>query len=280
MTNLKEDFKPYGYMVAKGSIEGELAISKFGENPEVTTSTDPEDIWDYGGTYTYTANTGADYYFSSSNAADTQSVKFYVLTVDSLGNWNMESFSQAVVGQTKTKLLPPSGDKPVRIWRMYNVGATNIQGVLYVYEDDTVLLGVPQTPSKVRAIINGATNTTLMSHFTVPTGYVAFLYGGFSGLKFSGAPTATSATINISARNYGGVFRIGKRASLITSGTTISPEMFAFPLSFPARTDIKFVIEEVSATLGAGTRYDIQLTPEEKLNNTFLDSIGQVRRVT
>ena len=39
--------------VAKGNIPGENIMNKFGENPEVSTGTDPEDIWDGGGIYDF-----------------------------------------------------------------------------------------------------------------------------------------------------------------------------------------------------------------------------------
>lgn len=45
--------KDWFQKVAEGKVPGYSKINKFGENPEVTTATDPEDIWDGGGIYMF-----------------------------------------------------------------------------------------------------------------------------------------------------------------------------------------------------------------------------------
>ena len=39
--------------VAKGNVVGHSQMNKYGHNPEVTTATDPEDVWSGGGLYEF-----------------------------------------------------------------------------------------------------------------------------------------------------------------------------------------------------------------------------------
>lgn len=255
-------------------------INKFGENPDIDTTSDPEDIWDYGGLYTFTSNSGANYYVSSSNNGDTQNIKFYVLTVDSNGNWNNEIFTQAIAGQTKTLLSPPSQDKIVRIYRIENEANTggDLAGVLYVYEDDTVNLGVPQTPSKVRAIIQIGNNQTLMSIYTIPTGYVGFLYEVVFGQ--SRQVTGGVARFCYLQRKFNKVFKVKMRASTSNAGNSIFRDSRQFPDPIPAKTDLLMRCDEVSASdTGVFSTFNVLLVKESDLDNNFLNSIGQIKRV-
>ena len=43
--------KDWFQKVAEGLVPGYSIMEKFGENPNVTTSTDPSDVWDKGGIY-------------------------------------------------------------------------------------------------------------------------------------------------------------------------------------------------------------------------------------
>ena len=55
--------------VAKGDVSGHSLVFKYGRNGDIDTGSDPEDIWTYGGTYTYN-NTPSIQYISSDDATD------------------------------------------------------------------------------------------------------------------------------------------------------------------------------------------------------------------
>ena len=57
-----------------GKIEGVSHINKFGMNPQITTASDPEDVWDFEGTYTFSSSANIDS-LSSSDAGDSQDVE-------------------------------------------------------------------------------------------------------------------------------------------------------------------------------------------------------------
>lgn len=267
-------------------VKNKLVINKFGKcsSMPVTGGT----IWEgadpgYKGTavYTYTVNTGANYYFSSTNTNDNQAIQFYVLTVDSNGNWNREVFIQNINGQTKTLLTPPSGNPVVRISRAINIGSSYLLGNLYVYEDDTVIDGEPQTDNKVRLIITVGNDQTLMSLDTIPTGYVGFLFQGETGLQYEAGPVATAySTIKYKSKAFGSIFNVKKEISLITTGSSNYRDERKFPEIIPAKTDFQESVEESSAVMGVYGTFDIILIPEENLNDEFLTKIGQIRRVS
>lgn len=289
LRNLQSNLSNPGFRqnVTMGHVPGHKVIDKFGSNPAITTATDPEDVWDHGGLYNYTDNAGATYYVSSSAAGDTQETLFSVLTVDSNGNWNEETITQNIPGQTKTALVTPSGDPIVRIWRIQNNGVRgdNYAGEIYVYEDSTVTAGVPDDGTKVRAkirLINGISpNQTQMALYTIPTGYVGFLYQGEFGMKFTGVPGVGKhfATLQYQSARYGKVFTAKKEMSCLNEADSNYRDERYFPDPIPARTDIKLTTEEVSDTMGVWGTMCIMLVEEELLLPEFLNDIGQVKRV-
>lgn len=222
----------------------------------ITTSSDPADIWSGAdpatkGTslYTFTANTGAPHYISSTSALDTTTLLLEALTVDPKGNWINESFTVTLQGQTKKLIVTPSGNPIVRLYRMFNLGSVDIVGTVYAYEDDTVVSGVPQTDSKVRAIIDKDDNQTLMSIYTIPSGYVGFSYfGDLMVLKASNQ--GESAECSYRSRRYGSVFTVRKKINLSSLGTTIYQDYRRRPDPIPAKADIVLRVNSVSATMG------------------------------
>ncbi len=276
---LNTDFK---LRVSTGALQGYSVIDKFGFNPLIEQTTDPEDIWEQGGVYEYTASTGALYYISSTDATDTQECLFFVLTVDSNGNWNEETIVQNLAGQTKTQLITNSGDPIVRIWRAENNDNTDLAGTVYVYEDDTVVAGVPQSGNAtIRAIVNAENNQTLMALYTIPTGKVGFLFKGEIGIRKEGGVGATVDYVTglYQSRRFNKVFQIKKILTNIIGGDSNYSDKRSFPDPIPAKTDVKLTAKEVSASVGAWGAFDIILIDENLLSDDYLSSINQIKRV-
>ena len=68
----------------------------FGYNSDIDTTTNPEDIWDYGGQYTFGSDSGETIRVSSSNTGDTDS--FTVQGLDE--NFLNKSVTLNLSGQT------------------------------------------------------------------------------------------------------------------------------------------------------------------------------------
>jgi hypothetical protein len=213
----------------------------------------------------YTANGGADYYVSSNNVNDILRMRFYVLTEDAEGNWNLEDFEQQVAGQVKTLLVTPSGNKPVRLIRIENEDNFDVTGTIYVYEQDTVTLGVPQTPGKVRGKIYDGNNQTQMSHMTIPSGYFGFLKQISIGITRSGGNIAAARFVYFS-RRFGKIFKNKGAVGVTTSGNSHFDNQRGFFDIIPPKTDFKITVTNASATIGAYALYDLILIKTELLD--------------
>lgn len=228
---------------ARGVIDAVSLIDSFAENPSVGAG--PEDIWDGGGLYNF-ATAGGTWYVSSSDDADTQEVEWMVLTEDSEGNWNLEIASATLQGQTKTELVPDSGNPIIRVSYGINRGSTDLAGTVYLYEDDTVTAGVPDTPSKIKAQINMGNNCTMMAIYTVPTGKTAlFLQGHVCIGRDTGANPA-SAVFTLRSRPVGEVFSIKGKYEVMTTASNAWQYAFKGAILMQQKTDILIRCDEIS----------------------------------
>lgn len=277
MPTRQYNFDTLQFQASRDLLGDAKPVNMFGSNSAIALGN--EDVWMQGGEYVYTDSAGADYYFSSSDNSDTQPIKIHILLTDDYGNWYDGVITQQLAGQTKTKIVVPDDLKPVRIFRAENDGNEDLAGTCYVYEDDTVVSGVPQTANKIRLSFNGD-NQSLMAIYTVPTGFVGFLFRGEAGLLFSSGPSATDyAKVQYKSRNFGKAFKVKKQVSLVTTGESIFQDQRSFPDVIPAKTDVKIHVKEVSSAMGVWAAFDILLVPEDHFDNEYLDAIGQIREV-
>jgi hypothetical protein len=229
--------------IARGGQPGASHERVFGKNPDVDTGTDPEDVWDQGGMYTYTAAGGATHYISSSNNGDTQIVTVKLLSEDASGDWNEEELAITLVGQTKTAIVTTSGDDPVRILSANNESGTALLGDVYIYEDDTVVTGVPQTPAKIRAKIILGNERTNMALYTIPSGKTGYMYTREFGVVI---PSGSTVVGRFFYRREGRLFVMDQEMLLISGIVTRYTDWIEVPLSIPAKTDMKATAFSVS----------------------------------
>ena len=266
------DGQSFELAVSMGLKPGYSVVDKFGINPDVRTTTDPEDLWEFGGMYTYDAiGTAPIQYISCSDATDTgQSINIQGLDIDG------EFVSQTVLtnGQNNVTLTTPLW----RVYRMINlsVEGLSLDGICYCHTDATPTSGVPAGIA-VRAIINNGKNQTLMCLYTIPKGKVAFLYRGEIGVELEGnsAALAEYAHAHYESRRLGGIFTVKKAITIMVGGSAIYQDKRSFPDVIPALTDIKLTIEEVTQTMGLWGTFDILLADEDKFSDEYLASIGQ-----
>lgn len=220
----------------QGGISGLEHVRVFGQNADVDTGTDPEDVWDGEGLYNYTAAAGAPYFISSSNAGDTIDVTVTLLTVDALGAWNEETFDVTLVGQTKTAIVTPSGDDPVRLQSIVNASGTPLLGDVYVYEDCAVVAGVPGDATKIRGKVLIGNERTHMALYTVPSGKTAYLYGREVGIV---SVVATAMDARFYHRDSGGSFVLDQRAYVDNAILARYEDRPPMPQAYAAKTDLR-----------------------------------------
>ena len=250
--------------VAKGDVSGHSLVFKYGRNDDIDTGSDPEEIWTYGGTYTYN-NTPSVQYISSDNAADLGQI----ITVQGLDE-NYEELSLTVVlnGQNQTQI--GTGETFVRVYRAFNSGPTEFAGNLLIYDDTNggVVLGVPTVTSSIKAEIRAIDQQTYMGLWTVPADHTAFFLGGAISIT-TGASASKSAIIELRTRPFGGVFVSKELIGLSSTGSsTFSQDLNALgPLRIPEKTDIQARAREVSANdTGVSVYFSVLV-----VNNSFLE---------
>ncbi len=242
------------FEITQGNVEGASAVLKFGRNADIDTG-GFEDVWEYGGSYTFSSS-AVPYHISSSDNGDTQIIELQLLTEDSNGNWNQEIFNITLAGQTETTIVTPSGDNPIRIFRMKNVDSTDIAGIVYVYEDDTVVGGVPNTVNKIRATMS-STNQTLMAIYTIPsgkTGYVVSLFADMNRSVTSGASDS-----RFCVRPFGGVFQVKLHAAMVGQGGSHFQHDYKLPLPIEAKSDVMMQADASANNTDVSAGFDLIL---------------------
>ena len=223
---------PYTYDIAEGVVPNHDPVRTFGHNA-IVAATD-ETLWEYSTLYTYTAIAAA-MFISSANVGDTQS--YQVRGLDA--NWEVQT--QLVTAQGRTKTEIGSGLTWMRIFKVENTGATDNAGAVYVYEDDSLTNGVPDTPTKVRCMVAAGENESHHATFTVPNGQALYIISWY-GSEVEAKKTYFSLWVRLP----GGVFQY-KRGWAAKESSFLHE--FIMPLRFPERTDIEM---RVQAVAGAG----------------------------
>jgi hypothetical protein len=264
--------KSLGLAVTMGLMPGYTRITKYGVNPEITTGTDPEDIWEGGETYIYDAwGTAPILYMSSSSTSDTgQTIRIIGLDID---GYEVTQFI-TTDGQTSVLL-----DTPLwRVYKMTNLSAegSGTVGVIYVHKDAAPTAGVP-TQANLRALINTNTNSTLMAIQTIPRGKVGFFMRGEVGVQLEGnaGNLAEFSNVHFNSRPFGLNFITQKAVTNLVGGSAIYSDTRVFPDPIASLTDIKMTVDEVSITMGVWASFEILIVDEDYFSEDYLASINQ-----
>lgn len=258
-----------GLGVNMGFLPGFSTVDKFGINPEITTGSDPEDVIEQGGQVQYDPNGSAPIkYVSSSSALDVgQTVEVQGLDINGI----LTTQDVITNGQNNVELDTP-------LWRQFrmqnNDSALDIQGTLYCHTDPAPALGVP-TSLAIRTIIIGSKNQTLFAAYTIPAEKVGFLFRGELGVELDGNAASLSeyAHCHYESRRFGKLFKV-KKAITVFPGYTYQDKR-SFPDVIPGKTDIKFVAETVTQTMGLFATFDILLVDASHFSPQYLSRIGQ-----
>lgn len=240
-------------------------VDKFGENPDIDTGTTPEDIWEFGGSYTYDLNgTAPIVSLVSDSLNDNMNISITGLDINGYKVDQVVKLS----GTTRVALTTPLW----RVYQMSNEGVTgeDIAGTVYCYA------GTSPVPANadIRAIIDNGNNQTLMALYTIPRGKIGFLFRG----ELGGSRSANAGAIQCAyySRRFGRVFKIKKRVYVTNQGTSVYIDKRTAPDIIPGLTDIKLRVESVSANnTGVFGTLDIMLVDQKHFSRLYLTAIGQ-----
>jgi len=222
--------KQYGDKVSV--LETALPLIKFGKNYEIVSGV-TETIWNTGGDEVY-ATTNIIDTVSSSNATDAQTISVTGHTIDANGDFTRVVQEITLDGQNKVLLPTPVA----RVERMFNTDNTDFLGVVYVYEDDTIIAGVPQTAVNIHLTVNPEDNQSLKAAFTADKDE----YIVITALTVSVNKTVSSAIVDfaLEIREKGKVFRT-KYTSVVSSQNGSRQLFFEQPFIIPPSADVRFI---------------------------------------
>ena len=244
--------KDWFQKVAEGEFSNYSIMEKFGENNDITTSSDPEDVWDGGGVYNFSSTADIDSIVSSEDT-DTQDI--YISGLDA--SWEVVNQTITLTGETAAALTTPL----IRVYRAVNMGSSDIAGQVYVFTTETSATdnaGVPNDLAEVRAQINNGNNQTLMCIYTVPSGKTGYFWGGYVTMATTGVQAQT-AEFTWRARLFGGVFSVKSKIVVSGGGSSWWQYTYKLPLALPEKTDVLIRCNEVSATMGVSGGFSVLL---------------------
>lgn len=223
----EEIFATYGVRVSVAAKNKTLL--KFGRNEAVGTT--EELVWLQGGTETLPTTNAIDK-ISSSNAGDTQAIKVEGHTISG-SDLTFVVQSATLAGQTETALGTPLA----RATRIYNNDSTDFAGTVYVYEDDTVTSGVPQTAAKIHLSTGGAENQSLKAATSVSSVDYWIIRQIYASVN---EKTTAAVDFRYQTRLSGKVFRTQVQGAASSSGAhfyaALDPPMFV-----PANADFRIM---------------------------------------
>ena len=188
------------------------SLIKFGKSADLIADT-LETVWTVGGDETYVTDNTIEY-ISSSSALDTQTIKLECHTVSGTGT--DAKFTFLVQEVTLNGQNPVALDTPVaRVSHAYNSNGTEIVGRVTVYENTTVVGGVPSDPSKIHIDIPQGLQGSFKGATTFSDSDYYVLTGGFGSVS---KKQDANVDFYLEVREAGGVFIQRAAVSASTGG--------------------------------------------------------------
>jgi hypothetical protein len=215
--------------------------TKFGRNPQVDTTSDPEDVWEGGGDYTghpvgftpETVDVFSDTGFDNGDAEGAHTVRLSGLTDTGATEYTTEDI-------TLNGVTPVTS---VNTWWRINRVLVLTAGA-NAQNEGTITVRSTTTTANVFASMLPGYNQTLIGAYTVPHKKNLIVKRMRCSMsRANGA--AGSATITFRARPPGGVYNT-KRAYEVSTNSAVEglPEYAGD--CYPAGTDLKFRVESVT----------------------------------
>jgi hypothetical protein len=206
--------EPFELQVGRGQIPGHKRLLKFGINSLINDV--EETVWEAGGIYVYPSSAVALTATSSSGATDS-AVAMTVQGLDANYNELSENIVLSGAGTATTT------QQFLRVNRAFVTGSKALSGTVSFTNGGTTY-----------ATVN-SDNQTLMSLWTVPAGYTAYVLQ--TDVTVLTEANNKFGTIRFVTRLPGSVFRTQDLFSVQNSATV---RTYSIPLPIPEKTDIEF----------------------------------------
>lgn len=164
--------EPFELQVARGQITGHSIVHVFGHNPDV--DTDEETVWPTDGLLGHPASPTIMKISSSSTddaAAGTGARTLYILGINGTGGYTEEIVT--LDGQTAVNTV--NSYDAIERMTVLTAGSGGVNAGTIYAGTGTVTAGVPAVTYSAMGI---GDNTSLVGHWTCPTGYTGYLTTG------------------------------------------------------------------------------------------------------
>ena len=217
--------EPFELQISRGQIPAHYRLHKFGFNPLINQT--EETIWDVGGIYAYPSS-AVKMTATSTDGANDEDVQVTIQGLDADYNQLSETVTLDGTGSGET-----SGFF-LRVFRAFIEGSQEPSGTINITNTGTTY-----------ARITLGENQTLMTVWTVPAGYTAYLLQ--KDVTCLTEQNNRFGTIRFISRKFGGVFRTHDKFSVENAHVEIG---YSTPIPLTERTDIE--VRAVGSSGGGG----------------------------
>ena len=224
-------------LIALGLVDGFTSDTKFGVNPDIGTSSDPEDVWNGGDDYTgFPTGSAETVEVFSSDAADAsagtgaRTVRLTGLDAD----WEEQTVDVTMNGTTAVATT----ETWQRLNRMHVLTAGSGEE-----NAGDITARHTTTTANVFATMPAGANQTTIAAFTVPAGKTMLIKR--VAVQMGRNTASGSATVSLRVRPTGGVFR-KRREFQISVGNGVD-RAYETGILVEAQSDVKVRVDEVTA---------------------------------
>ena len=170
--------------IARGKVEGQSHVNKFGRNDTILSAGSAEDIWDGGGTYSFPSSALITKLVQATDQVGTDgNATIEIQGLDT--NWNLKVQTADLDG-TDTTTEVTLGTPLRRVFRMKCLEDL-------ILADDVSVVGGGTIYSTIKA----GNNQTLMAIYTVPAGKTAYMTKYYGTINKGGAKTPDAVTLKM-----------------------------------------------------------------------------------
>ena len=210
--------------LARGHIANHSSVHKFGYNPDIDTSTDPETVWSYGGLYPWSAlDTEQTLYVKSSSASDTSGD----VTIVGLDNNGLEISDTVTLSGTTAVTTSKKFKRVYRAFCADSVGHVGEITMHTVSDSGTVVCHIA-----------AAEGQTLMAVYTVPSNKTGYLLAGDCSVNLN-----KEITVKFYVRYPGGPFRVAHVVELCSNSYRYD---FIVPQELPPGSDLEVRVDNAN----------------------------------
>lgn len=229
--------------VARGLLGDYASVNKFGRNPNIDTTTDPEDVWDAGGiwaapTQARTHDVASTDTNDTSAGTGARTVRIFGLTT-----WDTNESSEDVTLNGTSNVATSSSYVIIHRMQILTAGSggTNAGNIT----------ATAQTDATVTAQITAGFGQTLMTIYGIPSTkkfYIQKWYGSWAGAVGSGTDSAIMrVNVKANADQSDSLFIVKHVLAATGGGNSYINHDFVLPLEVAGPAIVKITVQEVTA---------------------------------